>query len=138
MADISPMPVPKKYSGRQAGTMPSDDLWDRLEALFKCNSGIERASQSRSLHIVWTYGHFASIIPVLYVFCCLLKNTSKIRPFSKVKGRGSMFCPEAAKNSNLKSIFEVHVCEDLIDLSGTQILVLVVPFNFSKHKCCRF
>jgi hypothetical protein len=41
--------------------------------------------------IVRTYGHFASIIPVLYVFGHLQKNTSKIRPIFKVEGHGSNF-----------------------------------------------
>jgi hypothetical protein len=85
--------------------------------------------------IVWTYGHFASRIPVLYVFCRLLKNTSKIRPFFKFEGRGSVFCPKAAKSSNLKTYYGAHLCEDLIDLSGTQILVLVVSNQaFAKFK----
>jgi hypothetical protein len=84
---------------------------------------------------VWTYGHFASRIPVLYVFCRLLKNTSKIRPFFKFEGRGSVFCPKAAKSSNLKTYYGAHLCEDLIDLSGTQILVLVVSNQaFPKFK----
>jgi hypothetical protein len=63
--------------------------------------------------IVWTYGHLASRIPVFYVFCRLLKNTSKIRPFSKLEGRGPVFCPKGAKSSNLEAFYGAHLCEDL-------------------------
>jgi hypothetical protein len=76
--------------------------------------------------IVRTYGHFASRIPVLYVFGHLLKNTSKIRPTLKVEDHGSNSCPKAPKSSNLEAFHGAHLCEDLIDLSGTQISVLVV------------
>lgn len=66
---------------------------------------------SRCWTIVWTYGHFASRRPVLYVFCCLLQNTSKIRPFSELEGRGYVFCPKAAQSSNLDSFFGAHLCD---------------------------
>jgi hypothetical protein len=79
--------------------------------------------------IVWTYGHFASRIPVLYGFGRLLKNTSKIRPFSRLEGRGCVFCPKAAKNSNLEAFYGAHGCEDLIDLFSTHFLVLAVSIR---------
>jgi hypothetical protein len=98
---------------------------------YGCNRQTEhiRCSSAEEVElIVWTYGHFASRMPVLYIVFRLLKNTSKIRPFSKLEGRrGSIFCPKAAKSSDLEAFDDAHLCEDLIALSGAQILVLVVP-----------
>jgi hypothetical protein len=76
--------------------------------------------------IVRTYGHFASRIPVLYVFGHLLKNTTKIRPIFKVEGHGANSCPKAPKIENLDAFSGAHLCENLIDLSDTQILLCVV------------
>jgi hypothetical protein len=88
-------------------------------AVGGCNSGGNRG-------IVRTYGHFASRIPVLYVLVHLLRDTSKIRPIFKVEGHDANSCPKAPKIENLKAFYGAQLCEDLIDLSGTRILLCIV------------
>jgi hypothetical protein len=46
MADISSVPSSEKYSGRP-GTMPLDDLWDRLEALFAAREAKSNSKQKK-------------------------------------------------------------------------------------------
>jgi hypothetical protein len=46
MADILPVPVFEKYS-RRPGTMPLDDLWDRLEALFAAQEAKSNSKQKK-------------------------------------------------------------------------------------------
>jgi hypothetical protein len=88
--------------------------------------------------IVWTYGHFASRIPVLYVFGHLQKNTSKKRPIFKVEGHGSNSCPKAPKSEKLEAIYGAQLCEDLINQSGTQSKCVLFKLSFLKHRRCRF
>jgi hypothetical protein len=46
MADISPVPSSEKYSGH-LGTIPLDDLWDRLEALFAAQEAKSNSKQKK-------------------------------------------------------------------------------------------
>jgi hypothetical protein len=45
MADISPVAVSEKHSGR-LGTLPLDDLWDKLEALFAAQEAKSSSKQN--------------------------------------------------------------------------------------------
>jgi hypothetical protein len=46
MEDISPTPVSDTYSGCPS-TMPLDDLWDRLEALFAAQEAKSNSKQKK-------------------------------------------------------------------------------------------